>query len=401
MAQKMTFNYFYGNEADQYSFYRVPKLLFTNDYFRDLSSDAKLLYGLMLDRMSLSVKNHWFDDKNRAYIYFSIEDIMELLNCGKNKAVKSLRELDDESGIGLIEKRRQGFGKANIIYVKSFLINEESDYKQGTLINSSSIDAVSSQEGISMKDECCYYESRQMTEIATESEHVPEKQRFTDQTSDEAVSTQEVYNLNFKNPSKQTSRIPQNKLQEVYKTNPINTYYSDTDNSYNQSYRILSEKQKYIHSPENDKRYDSDTSFGAQEAQLDPISMSDGGFDTLRTYHDLVRKNIEYDILMEARPDDRDLIRQICDLIVEVILSRSEEIIVASCRYPAELVRSRFLKLNYDHILYVLDCLDKTTTKVKNIRKYLMAALFNAPVTIDGYYRSEVKYDIYRASIYV
>lgn len=114
----------------------------------------------------------------------------------------------------------------------------------------------------------------------------------------------------------------------------------------------------------------------------------------MRTYQDFVRKNIEYDTLMEARPDDRDLIRQICDLIVEVVLSRSKEIVVASCRYPAELVRSRFLKLNYDHILYVLDCLDKTTTKVKNIRKYLMAALFNAPVTIDGYYRSEVRHDM-------
>ena len=104
MSTKMTFNYFYGGEADQYSFYRIPKLLFTHEYFKNLSSDAKILYGLMLDRMSLSIKNQWFDEKNRAYIYFSVEDIMELLNCGKNKAVKSLQELDDENGIGLIEK---------------------------------------------------------------------------------------------------------------------------------------------------------------------------------------------------------------------------------------------------------------------------------------------------------
>ena len=118
MEKKMTFNYFYGTEADQFSFYRIPKALFTDSYFKDLSSDAKILYGLMLDRMSLSIKNQWFDDKNRAYIYFSIEDIMELLNCGRNKAIKSMRELDDETGIGLIEKRRQGFGKVNVIYVK-------------------------------------------------------------------------------------------------------------------------------------------------------------------------------------------------------------------------------------------------------------------------------------------
>ena len=76
MEKKMTFNYFYGTEADQFSFYRIPKALFTDRYFKDLSSDAKILYGLMLDRMSLSIKNQWFDDKNRAYIYFSIEDIL-------------------------------------------------------------------------------------------------------------------------------------------------------------------------------------------------------------------------------------------------------------------------------------------------------------------------------------
>lgn len=106
MEQKATFRYFYGEEADMHSFYRIPKLLFTNDYFKALSNDAKILYGLMLDRMSLSVKNQWFDEENKAYIYFSVEDIMELLNCGKNKAVKIMQELDDETGIGLIEKRR-------------------------------------------------------------------------------------------------------------------------------------------------------------------------------------------------------------------------------------------------------------------------------------------------------
>ena len=104
-------SYFYGTQADQYSFYRIPKALFQNDYFKILSSDAKILYGLMLDRMSLSIKNQWFDERNRAYIYFSIEDIMELLNCGRNKAVKFLQELDDENGIGLIKKKRQGFEK--------------------------------------------------------------------------------------------------------------------------------------------------------------------------------------------------------------------------------------------------------------------------------------------------
>ncbi len=182
----MSFNYFYGSQADQYSFYKIPKALFQNDYFRGLSSDAKILYGLMLDRMSLSIKNQWFDDKNRAYIYFSIEDIMEFLNCGRNKAVKTLQELDGENGIGLIEKKRQGFGKTSIIYVKSFMVDEEKT-------------AESEQE----------YETK---------DEKPEK--FTNQTNEPDPAFQEVYKTNFKKSQKQTSRGPENKLQEVCKSNP-------------------------------------------------------------------------------------------------------------------------------------------------------------------------------------
>lgn len=159
----MKFEYFYGREADQFSFYRIPKILFTDSYFKDLSSDAKVLYGLMLDRMSLSIKNQWFDEKNRAYIYFSIEDIMELLNCGRNKAIKSLQELDEETGIGLIEKRRQGFGKVNVIYVKTFMVEKTEDLQPEE-----------------------------------------EEEKFTKQTSEENEPSTEVYNSNFKKFTNQT-----------------------------------------------------------------------------------------------------------------------------------------------------------------------------------------------------
>ena len=128
MDKKMKFKYFYGAEADQFSFYRIPKALFTDSYFKDLSSDAKILYGLMLDRMSLSIKNQWFDENNRAYIYFSIEDIMELLNCGRNKAIKSMQELDDETGIGLIEKRRLN-ENINSIYAMIDSLSDEELFK--------------------------------------------------------------------------------------------------------------------------------------------------------------------------------------------------------------------------------------------------------------------------------
>ena len=128
MSRRIAFNYFYGKEADMLSFYRIPKLLFTDDYFKELSTDAKVLYGLLLDRMSISVKNNWFDTEGRAFIYFSIEEIMELLNCGKNKAVKALQELDSVEGIGLVEKERQGQGKATRIYVKNFVIEDSQKF---------------------------------------------------------------------------------------------------------------------------------------------------------------------------------------------------------------------------------------------------------------------------------
>lgn len=105
--QRIQFDYFHGMEAEQYSFYRVPKVLFTADYFKTLTCEAKVLYGLMLDRMGLSARNRWFDEEDRVYIIFTIEEIMELLCCKTQKAVKLLKELDTENGIGLIEKEAQ------------------------------------------------------------------------------------------------------------------------------------------------------------------------------------------------------------------------------------------------------------------------------------------------------
>lgn len=89
-----------------------------------LSSDAKVLYGLMLDRMALSVKNRWIDEQDRVYIIFTLEQVMEYMDCGKGKGVKILAELDSEKGIGLIERVKRGLGKPAIIYVKSFLIRD-------------------------------------------------------------------------------------------------------------------------------------------------------------------------------------------------------------------------------------------------------------------------------------
>ena len=304
MEKKMTFNYFYGTEADQFSFYRIPKVLFTDSYFKDLSSDAKILYGLMLDRMSLSIKNQWFDDKNRAYIYFSIEDIMELLNCGRNKAIKSMRELDDETGIGLIEKRRQGFGKVNVIYVKTF-----------------------------------------MPEKTDEKKFDEELQKFKKQTSVENEEPAEVYILNSNN-----------------------TNLSDTEMNDNKSNHIISV---------DEKRFDSDNRSEDYQA-----------------YENLVKETIDYESLEVTHHDDMRQVDEIVNLIVETVMCKNDKILIASNWYPASLVKKKFLMLTYSHIEYVLHCMSGNTTKVKNIKKYLLAALFNAPSTMNGYYQAEVNHDM-------
>ena len=327
MEQKVSFDYFYGTQADQYSFYRIPKALFQNDYFKNLSSDAKILYGLMLDRMSLSIKNQWFDVQNRAYIYFSIEDIMDLLNCGKNKAIKSLQELDQENGIGLIEKKRQGFGKTNIIYVKSFVIPDK--------------------------------------KIAVQEDLPGTSQKFEIQTADEKEDDTEVCKINFKKSQKQTSRSPENKLPEVCKSN---TNYNNL--SYNK---------------ENDT--ESDQIGSSQIRFID-------GMATMQAYGSLIKENIDYDNLLITHPFEQELIKGIYELILETVLCQNEEILIASNWYPVQLVKSKFLKLRYSHIEYVIECLKKNTSKVKNIKKYMLAALFNAPTTIDGYYQAEVNHDM-------
>lgn len=120
MQKRVYFDYFYGGESEQFSYYRIPRLLVTGHQFKNLSTDAKLLYGLMLDRMGLSARNGWYDEKGRVYIFYSLEEVMADLNCGHDKAVKMLADLDTVKGIGLIERVKQGQGKPTIIYVKQF-----------------------------------------------------------------------------------------------------------------------------------------------------------------------------------------------------------------------------------------------------------------------------------------
>ena len=121
---------------------------------------------------------------------------------------------------------------------------------------------------------------------------------------------------------------------------------------------------------------------------------SDDRLAVMQAYENQIKENIDYDGLIISHSLDKDLIQGIYELILETVLCQNEEILIASNWYPAELVKSKFLKLEYSHIEYVIECLKKNTSKIKNIKKYMLAALFNAPATIDGYYQAEVNHDM-------
>lgn len=204
MNENTKFDYYYGIEADQFSFYRVPRLLIKDERFKGLSSDAKLLYGLMLDRMSLSMKNGWLDEENRAYIIYTVDAIMEDLGCAKATCVKIMKELDSEKGIGLIEKKRRGLGKPDIIYVKNFAtMSAEQEVKEP-----------------------------ENTGKSTEVQKLNFKKSNIDTSRSSEIELQEVQNLNHQKYKKQTSRGSETELAEVQDLAPIYTNYNKTDINY-------------------------------------------------------------------------------------------------------------------------------------------------------------------------
>ena len=125
MAAETFSDYYYGDESNQFSFYRIPRQLVTGEQFKRLSADTKQLYGLLLDRMGLLAKNGWYDEQGRIFIYYTLDEIQEDLNCAHGKAVKLLSKLDTGNGFGLIERVKQGQGRPTKIYVKRFTTCEK------------------------------------------------------------------------------------------------------------------------------------------------------------------------------------------------------------------------------------------------------------------------------------
>ena len=265
-------DYFYGPQAEQFAFYRIPKALFTDPAFRSISTDAKVLYGLLLDRMSLSARNDWLDEQGRVYIVFTVEEIMESLACGNKKAVGLLREL--EVGAGLIERRRQGLGKPNLIYVKNFI------------------------EG------------------------------------------------NFLKCPNDTSVSVQSTVHDVSKGH---------GNKTDKNYTDLSETDPFLS--------------GAA------AGMETEGKDDRTLYQEYFLRQFAFDSLVASVCSKRRFIR------------------IAGDDKPAEVVKAQLMKLNSDHLRFVLMCLKENTTQVRNMRQYLLATLYNAPMTMHSSYAARVQHD--------
>ena len=339
MGEPLRFNYYYGVEAEQFSFYRVPRLLIKDERFRGLSSDAKLLYGLMLDRMSLSMKNGWLDDENRAYIIYTIDNIREDLGCSKEKAVKVLAELDADKGIGLVEKIRRGLGKPDIIYVKNFIIQDEGRKEPFN------------------------------ADVSTEVGKTDFKRSEKPTSRSQENRLQEVGKTDFSRSEKLTSRGRENQLQEVGESDPNYTDYNQTEKNH------------------TDMSYPN------------PINQSVGKADVIdetSAYMALIRDNLEYDHHMKYdQHGDKDMYEEIYETVCDVVCVKRRTIRINGEDYPYELVKSRFLKLNSSHVEYVMGCMKETVTKITNIRAYLITALYNAPSTMSHYYQQEVQHDMY------
>lgn len=290
----MAYDYFYGEQAEQFAFYRIPKVLFSKDKFWSVSADAKLLYGILLDRMNLSAKNGWLDEAGRVYIIFTIEEIKESLGCAEKKAVKLLDELEKKAE--LIERKRQGLGKPNLIYVKNFI--------------SGSVE-------------------RQF--------------------------------LNCQNDNSATF---QNTIQDLSKVQGNNTDIKNTD---------LSDTNSIFPSVDCGK---------------------DNGNEEYRQYYQYFYEQLGIEYLKKDYPYDLGILESILELVVETVCTKRQIIRIGGDDRPVEVVKSRFMKLDSEHIRYVLDCFKENTTKIRNIRQYMLATLYNAPTTIGSYFDALVRHDM-------
>ena len=346
MLQPSGFEYFYGQQAESYSFYRIPKVMFTEERFKGLSCEAKVLYGLMLDRMSLSTKNEWLDEEGKVYIVFPLSDIRELIQCSKQTAVNLVHELDTEQGIGLIEKSRPGLGKANVFYVKNFMApieRERNNDIENTLNN---------------------------TEEPRKPDSTKKSKNWT--SGGQEIRPQEVQKLDHQKSKNWTSGSPENRLQEVQKLDPNKTEYNKTEKSETQSIN-----------------QSGDTAVPGVFVPPTETDVIDG----IRNY---VRERVDYQSFQGEDEDAREEVDELVEMIVDVLRMPDTAVLrINGNEMPAVLVKEHYYRIRRDHIDYVRWTMRNNYRKVNNIRAYMLTALYNSVLTIGHYYQAEANYDVF------
>ncbi len=314
MKPTMEFDYYYGAEADQFRFFRIPKVLFEKPCFKELRCEAKLLYGMMLDQLSLSRKNGWIDEEGRTFIIYTEKVIGEEMGVSADTARKYIRDLEQ---IGLIEKKRRGQGRADMIYVKNF---------------------------------------------------VKPKKSVSDQKEENVEKSSEPEKLGFLNPKNSVSR---NVNFQVLETE--NFGLNETNRNKTNIYNIY----PYPIYPSEEEKDGSD-----RDEMENDIAM--------------IKKNIEYEILSERYAEKNDnRFEELYQLIVEMVTGKRESLTIGGTTYSQEFIRKRFLSVNHSHVDYALWMLDEHYGEIRNMRKYLIAILFNAPTTMNSYTLQRVKHDMY------
>lgn len=395
----MQLDYFYGTEEQRFRFYRIPKLLFTDRRFGPVSIEAKALYGFLLDRMSLSQQNGWLDSENRVYIYFTQEEAVRLLGCGKDKAARMFRELD---GMGLIERHRRGLGRPAMIYVKNFDTSAEADSLRAEDYNDGWEDAFSPEpvcnSGFAAPEAAGYIEPETVP-AAPDSWQIGSDENGRGFAPIDADALPPV-SLSFE--SRSDSPAEEEKASERPKSESWERFWPSGSPDFQTAENPMSRHREtrlpdigksapnyteYIKTENNDIDFNHTYPIQSHQTIDDMILRLEG-------YQTQIKHNIGYEILLQEYPHDPDLINGVVDLLAESCAVEGGCLRVNRQNVPASVVRSRLLKLNKDHVNYVLECFSRNTTRIHNVRAYLLSAFYNAPTTMSSYYTAWVNHDL-------
>lgn len=339
----MQFDYFYGNEAEQFTFYRIPKILITSPHFKKISDSAKLLYGLMLDRMSLSIRNGWLDDDNRAYIFFTTNDIMEQMCCGTEKATKMLAELDSEKGIGLIERVKQGQGKPAIIYLKKF-------YELEDTARSTKLSEIESQDFQESKVKTFENQKTRLSEIESQDFRGSKNKTFENRKS----GLSEIESLEFRKSKCNYNNINNTDINYIY---PINQDNYNIQNSDTQT----------------------------EEEWIDRYTKT----------VDEIKKQIDYDYLINHA--ERDIVDEVVNIMVEVMTVYRPKYKIEGDFIEYNAVVNKFRQITAQKLEICLLAYSRKIQRIKNPKAYWISTLYNIPLTSGIVLQNMINSDIYES----